>query len=124
MRLDRLEDWLSKIWPESGRLWGEYQIIPSELNKTRYTELKLLAQSNQIKLLTEDDFTKVNFPFKIFESDNLMLGKNHAHLEQIDYFSFFDFNNLKNSQVLIKAQLASLNSKIIHDQGKKGSRRK
>ena len=86
------------------------------------TEIKQLAESGQIKMLTEDDFDRVHFPFEIFESDNKLLSTNHHHLENIEYFSFFDFNNLKNSKVdLVEAQLASLNSKIIHDQGNAGT---
>ena len=70
-------------------------------------------------MLTNQDFEEVNFPFEIFNSDNQLLSKNHDQLENIDYFSFFNFNNLENSKVhLAEAQLASLNSKMIHDQGR------
>ena len=31
------------------------------------TEIKQLAESGQIKMLTEDDFDRVHFPFEIFE---------------------------------------------------------
>ena len=49
-------------------------------------------------MLTTEDFEQVNFPFEIFDSDNQLLSKNHDQLENIDYFSFFNFNNLENSK--------------------------
>ena len=49
-------------------------------------------------MLSTEDFELVNFPFEIFDSDNQLLSKNHDQLENIDYFSFFNFNNLENSK--------------------------
>ena len=66
--------------------------------RTQSKEIKLLAKLGAIKMLTTEDFEQVNFPFEIFDSDNQLLSKNHDQLENIDYFSFFNFNNLKNSK--------------------------